>query len=137
MPQRWTLDTEDKRRHFLEHISMMVLAGKTPTVEFVEPTVSPQQFNAMHLWFENCAHALNDAGLDMRKCLAEREVDVPWTKLSFKEAVWKPLLKAMTDKNSTKDQTKTEVPDVADVIIRHFASKFGVTLPPWPSRHGE
>lgn len=85
------------------------------------------QRGAYHLYFELLAETLTGAGLDMKKVL-KPEVDIPWTKDSVKTFLWKPLLKAMTNKDSTEDMTSKEVNEVYEVLDRHLAEKFGVSV---------
>ena len=129
------LSTEAGRRVFNEIVMGMVLNGKTPVVEFVESRRSDAQNNALHLWCEMVANALNDAGLDMRHTIRE-EVEMPWTKSSVKEYLWRPLQKAMTGEESTTMPAKSQYPEISEMIARHLSARFGITLPAWPDRHG-
>lgn len=133
MPQRWTLDTEDKRKHFMEQVILMVLTGKQPTVEFITASRSPAQNSAMWLWAEQVSVYLNDAGLDMREVL-DKDASIPWTKHSVIDRMWRPIQEAMNGSDSTRDAKKTEVSDIADTITRYLAESQGVTLPPFPSK---
>ena len=137
MSQYWSLDTAEKRRNFDEYVTMMLLAGKKPVVRFEAPesTRSNPQNNALHLWLEMVAKCLNDAGLDMRHTIRE-DVDMPWTQSSVKEYLWRQLQKVITGQVSTTKPTKSQYPDISETLHRHFAQKFGVTLPPWPTYHG-
>jgi hypothetical protein len=137
MTQYWSLDTAEKRRNFDEHVAMMLLAGKKPIVKFEAPesTRSHAQNNAMWLWFEMCAKAFQDAGIDLRAAIRE-DVEMPVTKNSFKEYIWVPLQKIMTGKRSTTEPSTTEYPEISETIIRHFAQAKGITLPAWPTRFG-
>jgi hypothetical protein len=131
--KRWFLETEEQRKHFLTHVMEEVANGRKPCVEFVEPTLSPAQFNSKWLWCEQVAAFLNDCGLDMREVLRD-DMPIPWTKASVDERLYKPVLKAMTGKEHTGDQNKLEPSVVVEVITRHIAESKGVTLPPFPSR---
>lgn len=131
MPRYWTLDTADKRKHFMEHVVAQTLAGKKVTVEFVEPKRSQAQSNAMWLWAEQVAQFLNDAGLDQRIVLRD-DAPIPWTKNAVIDQMWRPVEKAMIGSDSTRDMTKTQVSDIYETIVRHIASSQGVTLPKWP-----
>jgi hypothetical protein len=135
--QRWTLDTADKRKHFMEHVTAQVLAGKAPTVEFVTPTQSEAQSNATWLWCEQCSLYLNDAGLDQRVVL-DPAMPISWTKTAFMDAIWRKVKKAMTSTDTTKDTKKPEVSDIYETIVRHINTSQGVTLPPFPRKehHG-
>jgi len=133
MPEYHTLDTREEIDHFLLVMAKRKATGKSTTVCFGEPEshVSQRRFNAMHLWCERVAIELNSAGLD-QKAVLKPEVDIPWSKDSVKEQLWKPVLLALTGKTSTKDQTSEEVTQVLNTINRHLGQKFGVTLPEWP-----
>ena len=138
MSNYWDLSTPDKRRHFDEYVSQMILAGKKPIIKFEAPEhlVTRRQQNALHKWCGLVADFLNDAGLDMKRVL-KPEVDIPWTKESVKEALWKPVLDAMTNKDSTTEMDTKEPDAVYRTIQRHMSQRFGITLPPWPTRHGD
>ena len=75
------------------------------------------------------AQALNDAGYEMKEVLAAKSIDVPWTKESVKEVLFRPIMKAMYEKHSTTELERTEVSDVWDVLNRHLGEHFGVVVP--------
>lgn len=95
---------------------------------------SKQQNNALHLYLGMLAKELNDRGLDMRKVL-KPEVEIPWTMLSAKEHLWRPIQETVTGETSTKKQNTKAYPQIYDTINRHLGVKFGVSVP-WPSREG-
>ena len=76
------------------------------------------------------ADALNDAGLDMKK-IYKPEVDIPWTKESVKEYVWRPIQEVVTKKSSTADAERNDYSMIYDVVNRHFIDKFNISVP-WP-----
>ena len=74
------------------------------------------------------ADELNDAGLDMKKVL-KPGVDIPWTKESIKEYIWRPIQQAQLSKKSTTELTTKEIDSVFDTINRHLGEKFGIHVP--------
>jgi len=86
-----------------------------------------RQNDALHLYFQKLAEVFNDAGLDMRKVL-KPEVEIPWTKESVKDYLWRPIQIVMFEKESTTELERKEVDKVFDVINRHIA-KFKVHQP--------
>jgi len=85
-----------------------------------------QQNKALHKWFELLAEALNDSGLDMKKTL-KHDIDIPWTKDMIKKHLWKPVQKAVLNKESTTKLLKVEEIDkVFDVINRQLGTKFNI-----------
>lgn len=93
---------------------------------------TPKQNDSLHLWLEMVAEELNNAGLDM-KAVLKPEVDIPWTKGSAKDYLFRPVMKALTGKESTTELTTSEVSQVVDVINRHLAEKFGGLFIEFPS----
>jgi hypothetical protein len=94
------------------------------------------QNRALHLWFEFLADTLNDAGLDMRKTLREG-VEIPWSKHTVKQYIWKPVQQALQNKRSTTDANRTDYTEVREAIAEHLYNRFGVVAPEWPKRDRE
>lgn len=90
-----------------------------------------QQNKALHKFFELVALQLNEAGLDMRAVL-KKDVDIPWGKQSVKDFLWKPIQKALLNKDKTSNLKKKEIDSVYNVLNRHFGEKFGI-YQPFPS----
>lgn len=88
-----------------------------------------QQNKALHVGFQLLAEALNDAGYEMKAVLAAKDVDVPWTKESVKEVLFRPIMAAMTQKGSTTEMDVLEVSDVWNVLLRHLGENFGINVP--------
>ena len=93
---------------------------------------SPLQNNALHKYCGMVADELNDKGLDMRKVL-KPEVDIPWTTVSAKEHLWRPIQKIMTGEESTTKPSTAAYPQIYETINRHLGEKWGVYVP-WPSK---
>lgn len=87
-----------------------------------------RQNRALHKYFELLASALNDAGLDMRKTL-KPSVDIPWSKDTIKEYVWRPIQEAQLGKKSTTELKTDEINLVWETINRHLSEKFGLSEP--------
>lgn len=90
-------------------------------------TRSQQQNKAIHLYCTMVAEALNDSGQDMRKVLRP-EVDIPWTMETVKEFIWRPVMKAMTNKESSTELTEQEITPIWEVLHRSFSSKYGIDV---------
>jgi len=86
-----------------------------------------QQNKALHKYLAELAEALNDAGLDM-KAVLKPGVSIPWTMEMAKEHIWKPVQNIMLDKDSTTELSTTDVDAIYQVISRHMAEKFGVSV---------
>jgi len=100
-----------------------------------EQKLTQTQLNSIHLYCENLARDLNDAGLDQRKVL-KPGIEIPWTKDSVKLQLFKAIEYAMFGKDSTTKLTTKQVDEVYQVLSRHLAEKFNITTP-FPNRFNE
>lgn len=86
-----------------------------------------QQNRALHMYFDQLASTLNDAGLDMRRVL-KPGVDIPWSKDTVKDYLWRPIQQAQLQKDSTTELTTKEIDEVVRTISRHLGQKFGIDV---------
>jgi hypothetical protein len=98
--------------------------------------ISGPQFSALHVYCAKCAEVFNAAGIDVRAMIDEMKIgfNIPHDKDTFKKMVYKPILKTITDKDSTKDQTTVEPKKVTEAISYFMASRFGLVAPEWPAK---
>lgn len=90
------------------------------------------QNRSLHKFCEMVADALNDAGLDMKTVL-KPGIEIAWTQDNVKEYLWRPIQKAMyPQKESTTDLNTVEPSRIYEVLNRHLAEKFGISVE-WPS----
>ncbi len=76
------------------------------------------------------AEKLNDSGQDMRKTL-KPEIDIPWSMETIKELMFKPIIKAMFNVDSTTELDTKQISEAYEVLNRHTAQKLGVSVE-WP-----
>jgi hypothetical protein len=86
-----------------------------------------RQSRAIHVWCEELARELNNRGLDMKTVL-KPEVDIPWTKDTVKDYLWRPVQRALLQKESTTSLDTAEVSKVYDVLDRHLLQKFDIDM---------
>ncbi len=98
--------------------------------------ISAKQFSSLHVYCQQCADILNAAGIDIKATTdAMREgFSINHTKDTFKEMFYKPILSAVENKSSTKDQTTKDPDKIVTIISKIFAEKFGVVAPEWPTQ---
>jgi len=90
---------------------------------------TPEQNNALHLYFRRVSQAMTDAGYtDMRKILRE-DVEIPPTEYMVKVLMWKPVAEAMLGKRDTHKLGKLDVRPVYEVFSHHLANRFGIDVP--------
>lgn len=97
-------------------------------VERIEKTRTSQQNRALHLYFAQLAEALNDAGMDMRAVI-RTNVEIPWTPLSIKEYLWRPVQNKSLHKKSTTELTIGEIDKIYEVVNKVVGERTGVHIP--------
>src|SRR3990167_7394612 len=75
-----------------------------------EKLCTVRQNSALHKYFSLVAVALNEAGYDIIKTTkAMKEgVEIPWSRESVKELLWRFIQKSITNKHSTTKLNKKE-----------------------------
>jgi len=98
---------------------------------------TPQQNRAMHKYFELLAEALNDAGYTVQKSLAQYKMELDWSPEMIKELVWRPTQKALLNKESTTELSKSKDIDIVYEHINRFISQMGIESIPFPQACSE
>ena len=77
--------------------------------------------------FTQLADQLNDAGKDLQTTL-KADVSVAWTPELTKALLWKPVMKAVTGKDSTKLLTTVELDKVFEILSKHLGETLGLEI---------
>ena len=118
----------DNKTQFAEILSKMEGSDVIITITRKDKSRTLTQNAAIHLLFRLIANAMNEAGLDIQKVLAET-ADIPITADAIKEYMWKPIQKDLTRKSSTANLTTSEVNMIYEVLNRYTAENFGIHIP--------
>lgn len=90
------------------------------------------QRKALEVFFKLLAEKLNEAGLDQREVL-KPSIAIPWTQEAIKNQLWRPIQKALTNKQSTTELDKvSEIDQIHSVLLRHLGEKFGLDYIEFP-----
>ena len=95
----------------------------------IKPQRTKLQNAALHLFFTHISEDLNAAGHTMKDVIAAINLGIPVTPVSAKEVVWKPIMKAMTGKESTTQMDTTNITTVYEAINLAFGERLGVHTP--------
>lgn len=111
---------EDDTLYPLEEGSVYEVVKKRTDIRTVK------QNAAMHKFFSLTAEQLNDKGLDMKTVI---KADVPWSMEAVKNYMWRPIQKAILDKESTTKLKKDEIDLIYNTMNRLLGEKFGIHVP--------
>ena len=102
-------------------------------LQIPEEKRTTQQNKALHVYFELVAEALNSAGYDIPTILKKTRIDIPWTKESAKELIWKTIQKSMYSKESTTQLSKQQEIDKVYEVVNRFLATLKIESIPFPS----
>ena len=111
---------------------------KKPAQEQVgksEEQRTSQQNKALHLYCALVADALNSAGYDLTKTIKvfKKGIEIPWTKGSVKEILWREIQKSLYNKISTTQLKKNEEIDlIYEVLNRFLGERLHIESIPFP-----
>lgn len=129
----WIVNSDYSKQVFLDHMSKMYDEHKYLRVSIkTGKQRSGQQNKALHVYVKQLADALNDGGFDMDYVFNEG-VDIPWNEYMVKEFLWKPVMKAVTGKNSTTQPKREQYTEIYEIINRKIAEKCGFSIA-WPRK---
>lgn len=94
----------------------------------IDQTRSEKQNNALHKYFELLAQELNVAGYTVVPVVRElkNNPDIPWTKSTVKEILWKTIQKHVVGHDHTSKLEKPQVARIYDVVHKFTSERFGV-----------
>ena len=100
-----------------------------------------KQNRSMWKWAKNMADALNASGFDKRKfyeaVLSKGGQDLPWSKESVIDDLWRPYQEAITGKKSTTKPSTSQYIEIYD-HVNHGVSRMtnGISVQ-WPCRESQ
>jgi len=91
---------------------------------------SSAQNRSIHKYLEMVAHELANQGQTMQGVVRKvAMVEIPPTKDSLKEMLWKPIQEVALGKKSTTELTTDEVNKIYEIISMFLAKEFEISLP--------
>jgi len=128
MSHRWIVDSKEKTEFFIAFIKDQFQSGTILTYSIKQENRTERQNSAMHLWFRQISEELNDCGCWVRHPFSDT-LEIPFTDVLVKEMLYKPIIKAMYDKNSTGKLTVRELSESAEVLVRWLSEHRRVYVP--------
>lgn len=133
----WFCDSESDRENLINHLRALPLPFAAKLELGEEKIRTHKQNAALHVYLTKQADSLNESGLEMAVVLTH-QADVPWSKDSAKELLWRPVQRALINKASTTEAGTADYSRIHQVLTRHLSQKLGAPYVPWPSlRNGE
>ena len=138
MGQRWTFAGADQLKHFNEFVSQQMLAGKTPTVEFVSEKRNLDQNSLIRVLYRKISAAVEDMSLVdvIRFCKLHFGVPILRSDSEKFRGMYDKVIKRHDHETKllmmdylpvTSTMTKEQASEYIDSIIEHY-SKAGIYI---------
>ena len=92
-------------------------------------TRTPQQNKSLHKYCSMVADEMNAAGYDFKKAIT---LEIAMTPYLVKEYIFKAIMRAMYNVESTTELTTTQIQKVYETMNYNTGTKFGISMD-WPS----
>ena len=110
-----------------QHASQKLSEGRHLILTEQEGTRTLDQNSALHAVLRRLAEGLNDAGQEMAHPF-NPELHIPWSEVSVKELLLRPIAIAKYDKASTTKLTRAELSEAVEILLGRIAELTGVTV---------
>ena len=126
---RWVVNSDTTKEDFMRVVEKLHEDHKYCefSVKTGRQRTKPQN-RALHKYCELLSTAFNDAGLDVHHTLSHG-IEVPWSPLLVKELIWKKVQIPLLNIKSTTQLDRKQCSEVYEVINRHTATTFGISMP--------
>ena len=129
--QGWLVSNRQQAENFCEFIMQQAAENKVVSYSIKTETRTSAQNAALHACFRRLAQEMNDAGYsinDFTDRLKAKEVELPWTESSVKEMMYKLIIKALYDTDSTTKLTSEQLTRSVDIMLGRVAELTGVVI---------
>ena len=121
------INSEQSAKYLYEHVLRRLSEGREVFLSEKEGTRTTDQNSALHAVLRRLAEALNDAGQEMAHPF-NPEFHIPWSEVSVKELLLRPIAIAKYDKASTTRLTRKELSEAVEILLGRIAELTGVTV---------
>ena len=125
MGQSWVVRNKHEAESLCDYVMDQYTHGKEVTYSIKGNKRSGAQNAALHSMFRRLATQLNDAGFGIPHPF-KKELEIPWTEVSTKELLYKPIVISMFGTDTSTALTKEELTHSVEVLLGRLAEITGV-----------
>ena len=122
--KRFDTSTGHGAKEALKYLNDLVKDGAYLEIKRIKKTRSNQTNRALHLYFTFISDELRELGTEFTyQGVKGMELSVPYTPEIVKDYFWRPIQRALFNKESTTQLTHDELNEIIQIINRFFADK--------------
>ena len=123
----WTIETKHNADALHQHLLQRLSEGRQTILTEKEGTRTTDVNSSLHCVLRRLSEALNDAGKEMAHPF-NPEFHIPWSEVSVKELLLRPIVQAKYGKESTTKLTNAESSEAVEILLGRIAELTGVTV---------
>ena len=126
--ERWLVQSKKQAEFFNKFVLEEAEAGRDRLYTLVRATRSNKQNNTLALLCRRMAKALTEAGIEIPHPF-KPGLEIPYTEVSIRELIYKPIIKAMFDAESSTQLDTAQFSESMEVLIDAVNRNTGVYVP--------
>jgi len=123
--ERWLVQNKRQAEFFNKFVLEEAEAGRERLYTLVRANRSNKQNNTLALLLRRIATALTDAGIEMPHPF-NASLEIPYTEVSIRELIYKPIIKAMFDADSSTALSTAQFSESMEVLVDAINRNTGV-----------
>tara|TARA_R110000803_G_scaffold1977_5_gene6509 strand:+ start:33 stop:914 length:882 start_codon:yes stop_codon:yes gene_type:complete len=123
----WLVSNKEQANNFCEFIMDQAEKANVISYSVKKETRTSAQNAALHSCFRRLADELNDAGFGIPHPF-KKELEIPWTEISAKELLYKPIIRSLYDTDTTTKLTSEQLSKSASLLLIRIGELTGVQI---------
>lgn len=125
--QGWIVSNKEQGVNFCDFIMDEISKGNVRSYNLKSGGRTGAQNAALHACLRRLAEGLNESGFGIPHPF-KPELEIPWTDISAKELLYKPIIKSMFDTDSSTELTKEELTKSVDIMLGRVGELTGLIV---------
>lgn len=126
--ERWLVKDKRQAEFFIRFIMQEAEAGRERYYTIVHANRTNKQNNTLAVLCRRLAEGLNEAGFEIPHPF-KPDLEIPYTETSIRELIYKPIIKAMFDADSSTTLTTSEFSEAMTTMVDAVCRNTGVNVP--------
>lgn len=126
--ERWLVKDKKQAQFFINFILREAEEGRERYYSVVRANRTNKQNNTLAVLCRRMADALNEAGFEIPHPF-KPDLEIPYTETSIRELIYKPIIKAMFDADSSTTLTTTQFSEAMTTMVDAVCRNTGVNVP--------
>lgn len=126
--ERWLVKNKQQAELFMQFVLSETEAGRERYYTITHANRTNKQNNTLAVLCRRLADGLNNAGFEIPHPF-KPDLEIPYTEISVRELIYKPIIKAMFDADSSTTLTTEQFSEAMTTMVDAVCRNTGVNVP--------